>query len=249
MAKKKPGKQQIAEWLTLKQNSLGLSIRGLAKAIGISDSTLRTYLDFTSPYDPQADTLRRIAEFLGVDELEMFIVAYDLPDPEGKKDATEYYLLTLYRRLSDKDKKNAVRIIETLAGASQETGELIREAIAKGKQLRLRQLDRMENLLRSIGTGLRVQTKQNAVPTISVFLRHVDRSVADEEINKVMEHTLARAIMNVLVPRNDMESWEKLLYLVFPGADQTGKITDRTKKEIQDTWDTLLWATEKEVQV
>jgi transcriptional regulator with XRE-family HTH domain len=249
VAGQKTGKQQIAEWLSLKQESLGLSIRGLAEAIGVSDSTMRIYLDPTHPHDPQPDLLRRIAEFLGMDDLTMFIIAYDLADPQVEMDVSEYYVLDLYRRLSDKNQEVAVSMLQTLAGETQEAGEFIQEAITEGRQLRHRQLGRLEDMLRAIAAGFRLQTEYNLVGATLSFLDKAGCTATEEEVRRVTNNQLSIAIMNVLLPRKDMPAWEKLTYLVFPEPNREqypDNVSEQTKQEIRDTWELLLRAAERE---
>lgn len=249
MPSKKTGKQQIAEWLSLKQDSLGLSIRGLAEAVGVSDSTMRVYLDPSHPHDPQPDILRRIAEFLGMDDLTMFIISYDLVDPQVEMDVSEYYVLDLYRRLSRKDKAVAVSMLRPLAGETPEAGELIQEAILEGKQLRHRQLGRYENMLRAIAAGFRLQTERSLMSTTLSFLEAAGCITTEEEVRRVTNSRLSVAIMNVLLPRKNMPAWEKLTYLVFPEPfreQYPDNVSEHTRHEIRDTWELLLRAAKKE---
>ena len=93
------------------------SNRSLASAAGVSDTAIRNLLKYgvdNNAKDPDARTLRRVADALGVEPLRLFRLAGYIPPEDRMYSARAEYLAKVFDRLTAEKQQALIGIIETM---------------------------------------------------------------------------------------------------------------------------------------
>lgn len=116
---------EFNELLTSLRESRGLTMKSVAESIGVKPDTYRNYE--TGRFQPNFDTLSKLADFYGVSTDYLLGRSGDAPDPLQQLHVTpqDRAILAAYIALDSKDRTKLVEIISKIAdGAELEIPQL-----------------------------------------------------------------------------------------------------------------------------
>jgi len=216
----------------------GISGNQLAKSTGIAEGSVRNLLrygiDSTAPF-PQPQTLTAVADFLGLDTIELFQMAGYLPtEPRTShiSPRAEFFAMR-FDRLPIEQQKVVMDMVISLEKAHglSTPGEEVEQMIAVAQRLRDAHpmYEKWHFGLRGeIGRrlGHLTRTTTNAVLTQGILRRlheyeddpHL-QAVREADLNRLIHHPKVVTLLNILLPRTDIpRAREKLFWLVNPEA-------------------------------
>jgi len=105
------GKIWLSNTLLKKQAELDFTNQQMADRIGISTTTFRNYTDPSTKYVLSPSTLKKLAQFLKMSEVEIFILAYQL---EGETPDHFPNIVALKNAINDTTHERQTVILELL---------------------------------------------------------------------------------------------------------------------------------------
>lgn len=208
----------------------------LAQASGVSESTVRSLLkqgeDDSAP-GPHPLVLRAVCDVLGLDHVRIFQMAGYIPSeyhPTHLSPNAEYVGMCfdaldplqqqmIMGMLTSLDKTNAFPF------HGDQMGDLIRRVASLRENhpmFRTRQFTRADEVGRIAGKALRPDPSEWFLNSThrrlsQLFEDNPDISITRQRVYEVSEHSNARAILNMLLPRKEIPSaLEKLYWLLRP---------------------------------
>lgn len=112
----------LGEFITEMIEKQGYTNRSLASVAGVSESAVRNLLKFgidAGAKDPDARTLRRVADALGVDALKLFRLAGYVPPQRDAFSVRAEYLAETFDELPPEKQDAVLGVIEAMADKTQ----------------------------------------------------------------------------------------------------------------------------------
>lgn len=257
----------LGSYIRMILNERGMSGNMLAAASGVAESTIRSLLkqgeDASAP-GPHPLVLRAVCDVLGLDHVRVFQMAGYIPldyQPAHLSPSGEYVGLC-FDAMTPDQQAMLLGLIASLDRSRQlplsgkRLEQLVQEVARLRQQyslFRFHKLPVLDEIGRIAGNLLRSNPEDLYLDRI--FLRlsalfHADPEppITRAQIDRVIHHPNAGAVLNILLPRKEMRtSLEKFYWLIHPaGTYRTGieALSEEDQAACRALWGLLMRAAE-----